>query len=109
MFLDDKLKQIWDDSGCGQTGCNAATLQALMDECYSRIDKSNPKSSIKRIDSSYQLFAKSRNLTLTTFRRYYIANGKIRAKELGWDNIEGKMRTLCKDLGWNYDEITMND
>lgn len=59
MFLDDELKQIWES----QTDL-ADRANRIYKACIARIDQTSPSNfinSVKRVDSSFRLFAKRTN------------------------------------------------
>lgn len=56
MFLDDELKQTYNkDISLKEK------LIEIIDICYNRIDFKHPINSIKQIDNSFRLFAKTTN------------------------------------------------
>lgn len=59
MFLDDELKQIWE----AKTDL-ADRANRIYKACAARIDQTSPDNfinSVKRVDSSFRLFAKQTN------------------------------------------------
>ena len=59
MFLDDELKQIW-----GSQIDLADRANRIYKACMARIDQTSPNNfinSVKRVDSSFRLFAKRTN------------------------------------------------
>ena len=99
MFLDDELKQIWNDAVHSREKDYAKVFNSLMQACFNRLEGN--RNSVKRVDASYALFAKSKRLQENGFRAFYLSNA--RANNFSEDKIEA----LCKYLGWNYDDYKL--